>query len=71
MNDKALLEQLEFDILPKMPSVENGWRLIFDTCGQQVLAQAATNLIHLSLRQQDKIEKLESEIAELKKQIQK
>lgn len=63
------MDELEFEILPKMPSVEGGWRLLLDVYGQQVLAQAVTRLIHLTLRQQDDIEALKAEIAELKNQI--
>ncbi len=69
MNDDALLKELEHELLPKLPSVEGGWRMLIDTFGLQLLAQTSTRLVHLALRQRDKIAKLEDEVAELKRQI--
>jgi hypothetical protein len=69
MDSNALLKELEKDLLPKLPSVEGGWRLMLDVFGQQVLAQVSTRLIHLVLKQQSRIDQLEKEIAELRGQI--
>ena len=69
MNSNDLLDELEEEFLPKLPSVEGGWRLLFDRYGTQLLAQISTRLIHLAFRQQSRIEKLEDEIAELKKRL--
>ena len=69
MSSDELLNELEKKLLPKMPSVEGGWRLLIDVYGQVTLAQVSTRLIHLALNQRDRIEKLEDEIAKMKKQI--
>ena len=69
MDSHALLRDLECELLPKLPSTENGWRLFLDRFGVQVLAQVSTRLIHLTLKQQGRIDQLEKEIAELRRQI--
>jgi len=69
MSGNELLDELEKEFLPMSASVENGWRGVFHEFGVRPLGQITTRLIHLALRQQSRIDRLEEEIAGLKKQI--
>ena len=69
LDSKTLLKELTEELLPKMPSVAGGWRLLFDTFGQEVLAQVSARLILLTQKQQDTINQLEQEITMLKAQL--
>ena len=70
VDQDALLTKLREEFLPKLPAIEGTWWQRYMRTTSLVKAQRAiTTLIHLVSSQEDRIGKLESEIADLKERI--
>ena len=70
VDQDALLTKLKKEFLPRLPAVAGTWwQRNMRSMGIIKQQQAIAALIHLATSQQDRIGKLENEIADLKERI--